>query len=462
MALWLRYDAGVRTISSTDTICAIVTPPGPGGLGVVRLSGPNSLNILMNIWRGSAIALKPRRLYLGSVTGIDRAMAVFMPGPATYTGDDVVELSAHGSPVIMRAILEACCAHGARPAAPGEFTRRAFLAGKLDLAQAEGVADLIAATSERGARLAADQLAGRLSDEVRAAGDALAKLRARIEAAIDFPEEEIDLPGAGTMTEMLEDVRRPIDALRATFREGRLIREGIRVAICGKPNAGKSSLLNGLAGRDRAIVHHLPGTTRDVIEEAIAIGGVAFHLRDTAGLRADAGDVEALGIERTRTEIAAADLVLAVFDGAAPPSDDDEALIAALDPAKTIVAINKSDLPQKLDVLRLADRFNSAPLATSAKTRAGLDELAAALSLRANASTAAHGGAVVTSVRHKALLDDAIVALDDADAALSRHDPVEFVAHHLALAQDKLGSITGAVTTDDLLDRIFSQFCIGK
>ena len=460
----LRYDADVRTISSTDTICAIATPPGHGSLGVVRLSGPNSLTILGNIWSGpiAPARFEPRRLYLGSVAGIDRAMAVSMPAPATYTGDDVVELSAHGSPVVLGAILGACCAAGARPAAPGEFTRRAFLAGKLDLAQAEGVADLIAATSERGARLAADQLAGRLSERVRAIGKAIAALRARVEAAIDFPEEGIDLPGETATAVETAAIRASIAALAATFREGRLVREGVRVAICGRPNAGKSSLLNGLAGGDRAIVHHAPGTTRDVIAETVSLGGIAFHLRDTAGLRVGADDVEALGIARTRSEIAAADLVLAVFDGATPLSTDDESLIAALDPSKAVVAINKSDLPQRLDRARLTAHIGGAPVATSAKTGAGLNDLAAALTARAGADAAAREGAVVTSARHKALLDDAAAALDAAHGALARRDPAEFTAHHLATAQDALGGITGAVTTDDLLDRIFSQFCIGK
>ena len=470
----------MQSFSEKDTICAIATPPGLGGLGVVRISGPRSREILSKLWRGqvSVSKFRPRTLYLGDITVfsnsrpkgngpdegfLDRAMAVFMPAPNTYTGEDIVELSCHGSPLLLSEIINSAAEAGARPAGPGEFTRRAFMAGKIDLVQAEGVADLIAATGERAARLAAEQLAGKLSETISSLGRELASIRAEVEAAIDFPEEEIDLPGADSTSARLEGVCANLDLLRSTFREGRLAREGVRVAIAGKPNAGKSSVMNRLCNRERAIVHSSPGTTRDVIEEAATIGGICFHLRDTAGLRAEAGEVEALGIARTHDEIASADIIVAVFDGSISPDDSDASVISRIDPARTIAVINKSDLPMVFDPKDLfGARAPSPPLSISAKSGAGFDELARELCRRTSSKAAALDGVVVTNARHKALLDEAGLSLDAALASFGRGEPAELSAQHLASAQEALGRITGAVTTEELLDRIFSSFCIGK
>ncbi len=495
----------MTTKAAEDTICAIATPPGAGGIGVVRISGPRAREVLTALWRGRVhpSQFEARKLYLGSITlplckgeseGVDRtvstspnpslqrrgitdtihgsritlhgfhdkALAVFMPSPHTYTGDDVVEISCHGSQIILSRILEACGAAGARIAAPGEFTRRAFLAGKLDLAQAEAVADLIGATSERGARQASEQLEGRLSAEVREAGSRLADIRAVVEASIDFPEEGIE-QWCGDIADRINDVASRVKKLTATYGCGRMIRDGVRVAIVGRPNSGKSSLMNRLAGRDRALVHHEPGTTRDVIEERVQIGGVEFRLRDTAGVR-DAGcEVEALGIARTREEIALADLVLAVFDGSREFGKEDEEVMACVCARPAITIINKSDLPERLKLP--SHDAQGIPLRISALTGMGMDDLSARLAaavLSEDNIAGAHESAIVTSARHKAALDDALTALKGGSDALAANDPIECIAQHLRSAQDALGSITGEVTTDELLDRIFSRFCIGK
>lgn len=458
-------------IDTLDTICAIATPPGFGGIGVVRLSGPRSHEILRGLWRGkvSVSDFKPRHLYLGEVIndekkrGIDRVLAAYMPAPSTYTGEDVVELSAHGSPVILRRILNACVSLGARPAQPGEFTRRAFLAGKLDLAQAEGVADLIAATSERAARLASDQLAGHLSKAVLKLGDTLANLRSELEVFIDFSEEETSALDRVAYSTRLKSLIKHLDALRSSFSEGRILREGMRVAIVGCPNVGKSSILNRLAGRESAIVHHEPGTTRDIIEEVIAINGLAVRLRDTAGIRNTAGEVEALGIERTRQEMQLADIVLAIFDGSKPWDENDEEVLSALDYSKTIALINKSDLPQEMDAQLITNHISvPSSIFVSALTGEGFAELSQRLFSAASFPCRTEDGVIIGNARHKMLLDSASQNLAKAFDSFENKEPSEFTAQHLSLTQEALGQITGAVTTDDLLNRIFSRFCIGK
>lgn len=441
----------------SDTICAIATAPGHGGIGVVRVSGSSSRNVLAKVWKGQIDAkdFEPRHLYLGEVAG-DRAMAVLMKAPRTYTGEDVVEFSAHGSPVILGRILDACVKSGARPAGPGEFTRRAFLAGKLDLAQAEAVADLINATTERAARLAEAQLSGALSAEVKALSEKLADIRAEIEAGIDFPEEEMPPFDRDAIMRRLGDIIASMKKLSATFKEGRLVREGAKVAIVGRPNAGKSSIFNRLAGQERAIVHHEAGTTRDVVEETVILDGVSFRLRDTAGLRDEASEVEALGIGRTHSEMESADVVLAVIDGSRRVEDSTPEMMGN---RNTLMVINKSDLPS---ALADKDLKNLSPIFASAKTGEGIDNIIRRLKEIASSNVAFGEGAVVSNARHKDAIDSALGALAKSWGSISTSEPPECVASHLRDAQDSLGSITGEVTTDDLLDKIFSKFCIGK
>lgn len=453
--------APVQVISNNDTICAIATPPGTGGIGIIRISGPAAFDILEKVWFGKVHPSKfrPRKLYLGGVNVVshDKVMAVKMSAPNTYTGQDVVELSCHGSQVVLRGILDACVEVGARCAGPGEFTRRAFLAGKMDLAQAEAVADIINASSERGARLAADQLEGRLSAEIGSIASELADLRGEVEASIDFPEEGIEVAGGfdARVTKIMSEISRLAD----TYESGRLARDGVRVAIVGRPNSGKSSIMNRLAGIDRALVHHEPGTTRDVIEECVSLGGAVFRLRDTAGMRGDAAEVESMGIDRAREELSRADAALIVFDGSVPFDAEDEEVLGRIEGIRSIFVINKSDLTQNFDATNLNGH---SPLRMSAMTGEGIDELVGKLSSLVSQGVGAEEGVTVTSGRHRAALDESRACLERAARACGGHEPAECVAQHLRGAQDSLGTITGQVTTDELLERIFSAFCIGK
>ena len=445
-------------LSNRDTICAVATPPGHGGIGVVRMSGPKAREILEKIWQGK---MEPHRfeshkLYLGDVTSIDRAMVAWMQAPHSYTGDDVVEISSHGSPLILKKIVEACITAGARLAEPGEFTRRAFLAGKLDLVQAEAVADLINSTSEASARAAQDQLAGRLSQEVHILHEELLGLRTLVEATLDFPEEDIDTIGQEKIAERLGAVRARMERLAATFLQGRLIRDGVRVAIVGRPNVGKSSLLNRLAGSERAIVHATPGTTRDIVEVTVTIEGVAFHLADTAGLRDGEHEVERMGIARARDAMAHADLLVVVVDGSEDLITEDHVLLDQTASRARIVCVNKCDLTKRKQ-LPLGHAVS-----VSALTGAGINDLCAALAKMVTVTPQEGSGAIMTNLRHKEALDAAIHELQSASAVLDHRDSTELMAHHLRTAQEALGKITGTVTDDDLLNRIFSNFCIGK
>jgi tRNA modification GTPase len=456
--------------SNTDTICAIATPPGAGGIGVVRMSGPAAFGILAQVWRGRPAPsdFEPRKLYLGAVgftghrsrvTGHDKVLAVKMPAPHTYTGQNVVEISCHGSRVILSGIVEACVASGARLAGPGEFTRRAFLAGKMDLAQAEAVCDLIHATGERGARLAAEQLDGRLSKEIGAIIAQLADLRGEVEASIDFPEEGIEVSG-GTFEGCAAAIASRVERLVQTYDAGRMSRDGVRVAIVGRPNAGKSSIMNRLAGLERSIVHHEPGTTRDVVEESVVIEGVQVRLRDTAGIRQAQEEVEAMGVARTREEVQNADVVLVVLDGTSPLDDRDAREFSG--DKRAVVVINKIDLGCVLCEMPFSA---SAVCRVSAKTGQGMDELAQALvsvALGPDAGGEAPDGATITSARHKEALCDASAGLRHAIAAQDAHESIECVAQHLRGAHERLAEITGEAATEAVLARIFSRFCIGK
>ncbi len=458
----------MQVISNTDTICAVATPPGAGGIGVVRMSGPAAFAILGRIWRGGTPVsrFEPRKLYLGRigianhesrVTGHDKVMAVKMPAPKTYTGQDVVELSCHGSQVVLKKILKACIAAGARPAGPGEFTRRAFLAGKMDLAQAEAVCDLINATSERGARVAALQLEGRLSQEIGGISSQLADLRGEVEASIDFPEEGIEVSGG--LEGRAAEISGRIKGLLATYETGRLAKDGMRVAIVGRPNSGKSSILNRLVGCERAIVHREPGTTRDVVEESVSLCGTLFRLRDTAGMRGGAAEVEAAGIARARQEIEMADLVIAVFDGSIEFGREDREVLDSITGARSVLVINKSDLPQRIGAGDLGARE---VLRISAKTGGGFECLTKALSASASPESGLEEGVAITSERHREALSSARSALAGSLETYRGRGPAECVAQHLKMAHESLGAITGEACTDAILDRIFSTFCIGK
>lgn len=412
-----------------------------------------------------------RRVYVGSVvdpgTGepIDKALAFGMCAPKTFTGEDVVEIHCHGGTLVTRRILETVCAQqGTRVAEPGEFSRRAFLNGRIDLAQAEAVADLIAARSEAGRRLALSQLEGNLSSSVERLRGVIVGARARCEVVLDFPEEDIPELEHTEVWHQIIRVRHELEALAATFERGRLRYAGARVALVGRPNVGKSSLLNALVGRDRAIVTAVPGTTRDVLEASVALDGSPVVLLDTAGL-CDASDlVEALGVERTRRAVEDVGCVLAVFDGSVELQADDGRIVEILRQGRTIAVLNKADLDTKVSDESVRALVGDAPLVrVSAKTQQGLNDLTAAIATVVfGAADAGENEVMLFRARHYDAVRQALSHIQRAEGAIVEGSPLELVASDLGLAATAMASITGEVTSEDVLDRVFADFCLGK
>jgi len=457
-----------------DTIVAISTPVGQGGIGIVRLSGPESLAILQGLFladgrgprRPSSRCLASHRLYHGHIvdpaTGrrADEVLAVYMRAPCTYTRQDVVEINCHGGVAALREVLGLCLAAGARPAHPGEFTLRAFLNGRIDLAQAEAVLDVINAETSASLRVAVEQLGGRLSGHVRDVRRRLVEALAHLEASIDFPEDEIPDRDVGA------DLAAAADALCELAREaerGILYRQGARVAIVGQPNVGKSSLLNALLRQDRAIVTPIPGTTRDTVEETISLRGVPVVLTDTAGLGDSDDAIEQLGMERSRASLARADLVLLVVDGSRPPDEADCRVAADVAAAgrPAILVANKADLPA---VDRHAAVLPSAPLArVSALTGAGIDALEERMLETILAGPATPGAEPLASnPRHRDLFRRALGHVEAAAAALAEGLEADLVAIDVSEAVTALGQVTGETAGEELLETIFSAYCIGK
>ena len=434
---------------SRDTIAAIATPAGRGGIGVVRVSGPAVPAISKRIIGSLPCARHAQFARFKDARGepIDEGLALYFPAPHSYTGEEALELQGHGGPVVMQTLLRACLDAGARLAEPGEFTRRAFLEGKLDLAQAEAVADLIDASSQEAARAALRSLRGEFSAAILRLSDRLVELRALTEAMLDFPEEEIDAVHRSDAASRLDAVRRALEEVLAKSREGSLLRSGIHVVLAGRPNVGKSSLLNRLAGEERAIVTPIPGTTRDALREPIQIQGVPLTLVDTAGLRDAADAIEQLGIERTRRELGHADLVLMVEEAGNPSPQ----LPGIGSEVERIVVYNKIDL---------APQFRAPPgaVSVSAKTGEGLEALRAAILAAAGWSSTGES-IFLARERHLRALEKARGHIEAARGELARW---EFFAEELRLAHGALGVITGEFTADDLLGEIFSRFCIGK
>ena len=442
-----------------DTIAAIATPPGRGGIGVVRVSGPSARAIASAVAGHLPEARHAALVSFRSADGslIDQGIALFFAAPHSYTGEDVLELQGHGGPIVMRDLLRRCVELGARIAEPGEFTRRAFLNDRLDLTQAESVADLIDAASTEAARSAARSLAGEFSRRVHALVDGLVDLRAHVEACIDFPEEEIDPADRRAQVSKLEALRNSLAALIAEARQGAVLREGLTVVLIGRPNVGKSSLLNRLAGEEVAIVTPIAGTTRDHVRATISVEGVPVHLIDTAGLREARDEVERIGVERTWRAIEAAGAGLLISSPDQPFAADDQELAARLPRQMPIARVlNKIDLSGGAPGLERMPA--GAHIAVSAKTGAGIAELRSWL--LETAGWRPHGeGLFVARERHLTALGEAGEGLLAATHALQAF---ELMAEELRLAQVALGRITGEVTADDLLGEIFSRFCIGK
>jgi tRNA modification GTPase len=444
---------------TADTIAAIASAPGAAGVGVVRVSGPAVPSIAQALL---GRVPQPRHAHFAAFRDaaselIDRGLLLHFPAPASYTGEHVLELQGHGSAVLLDALLRRVCELGARLARPGEFTERAFLNGKLDLAQAEAVADLIAARSQAGARAALQSMEGVFSRKVEALLQVLIALRVHIEAAIDFPEEEIDFLADPAIDRQLAVVRGELTELLREAQRGVRLNDGLRVAIIGRPNAGKSSLLNALAGSDRAIVNATAGTTRDVLRESLSLDGIALELADTAGLRETDDEVEREGVRRAHGELARADVALLVTD--APHAQNDLSLLAKLPSSvEKLLLINKIDLDQASPHHELRD--GAIWIWASAKTGAGLDALREHLKQLAGAGSGE--GAFSARRRHVHALQQVRVHLDQAAHLLTSSRAGELAAEELRHAQYALGEITGSYSSDDLLGAIFGSFCIGK
>lgn len=452
--------------SLDDTIVAIATPPGVGGIGIVRLSGPEAHTILRALFvgAGSADELAHRRLVYGRVVDpdsgrvVDEVLVTAMCAPATYTRQDVAEIHAHGGMVPLRAILELCLVHGARLAEPGEFTLRAFALGRIDLSQAEAVLDVIRAKTGRALEVAVGQLQGALSQRVRKVRAQLLGTLAHLQAQMDFVDDEIPEHHA---TEELAGAAATLSNLVDEAAKGIILREGVRVAIVGKPNVGKSSLLNRLLRSDRAIVTPYPGTTRDTLEETLDIRGLPVVLVDTAGIAEPQDPVEVLGIERSLRSLEGADLVLWVTDGAAPVSEEDRRLAVRLDRQRTVVVVNKNDLPRVSHPQQL---LNEAPcVQVSCLTGEGIEALEEQMAAMVLGGHLAVGErASLTSSRHRVLFVQALRAVEQARRTMSEGATPDLVAVDLQEAVYLLGQITGETASEELLDIIFTQFCIGK
>lgn len=450
-------------MTRTDTIVAAATAPGRGGIGIVRVSGPKTPEIAAVMLGDLPEARRATfaRFLDKNQQPIDAGLALFFPSPFSYTGEHVLELHGHGGPVVVESVVTRVLELGARRAKPGEFTQRAFLNDKVDLSQAEAIADLIDAGSREAARAAMRSLQGEFSEMVRGLTEAVVELRTYVEAAIDFPEEEIDFLADQQLETRLNRVRDHFDAVEQSARQGRLLREGMTVVIAGRPNAGKSSLLNRLAGYDAAIVTAIPGTTRDVLRERIDIDGMPLHVLDTAGLRESGDEVETEGIRRAQAEIARADRVLFVVDAVTDPDAraySEEKLRLPKDVPLTLI-FNKCDQAVGFPV---SDTISGPPrLLMSALTGDGLDLLRAHLKQTMGFHTA-EAGTVSARQRHLDALSRARAHVDEGERQLKERRAGELVAEELRAAQQALGEITGEFTTDDLLGRIFSSFCIGK
>lgn len=459
-----------------DTITAVSTPAGEAGIGIVRISGPDALRIADRLFhspKGRRPSLtRTHRILYGYVVDpennsmqVDEVLLSVMRAPNTYTREDMVEINCHGGPRPVARTLQIVCSLGARPAQPGEFTKRAFLNGRIDLSQAEAVLDLIRARSLEAERAAILQLKGGLSGKINACRDALTGLCAEIEARLDFPDEDSALEPLelSSLRARTEAVLGELRALSATYEEGRLLREGIKTAIVGKPNVGKSSLLNALLGQERAIVTGEPGTTRDTVSECMNAGGLSLELIDTAGIRESIHPAEKEGVKRSLRAIEEADLVIAVLDGSAPLTEEDFEVLRLLSPGKQklIIAINKSDIKDAWPASSVLKDWEHR-LRISALTGAGLAELKEKIKGLIRKDPGGASELIITSLRHKILLDQAEAGLRKTLAALREAAPLEIVALELREALQAIGGITGAVTSEDILDRIFSEFCLGK
>jgi tRNA modification GTPase len=451
-----------------DTIAAISTPIGEGGIAIIRVSGPQAFDLADLVFhsrRGRPSEFPSHTLHFGTIASngdvIDQVMLAVMRAPRTYTKEDTVEINCHGGVLTARKILGLCLQSGARLAEPGEFTKRAFLNGRLDLTQAEAVMDLIRAKSDRAHAAAIHELEGHLSSKINQARDRLLTILAHIEAHIDFPDEDLGPEVRADLLRGTEEILTFLRSLLATAREGKILRDGVSVAIVGRPNVGKSSLLNALVGKDRSIVTPIPGTTRDTIEESASINGVPFRFTDTAGIRRSRGTAEQIGVGRSRKTLAHSDIVLHVCDASRPLTTADSDIMKTCRDRTAILVLNKADLPRRL---RMAPAISKREhLFVSALRGQGLDTLQAKLVDLAYSGTVGSADVdVAINARHTASLESAYKYLTEASHMLVDGTALEIVSQQMRICLDCVGAIVGKTSTDDILDRVFSTFCIGK
>jgi tRNA modification GTPase len=453
-----------RELIAQETIVAISTPPGRGGIGIVRLSGPHALEIANALVR-TGTPLEHARARLAEVVDpergqkIDEAMVTYFAKPHSYTGEDLLEIAAHGSPVVLEMLVRLALRAGARLARPGEFTERAFLAGRIDLAQAEAVRDLIEAQTLYQARIAAEQMGGALSRRVQPAKQKLVELIALLEAGIDFAEDDVEVTPEQEIVTRIDTISSELAVLAQTFDHGRMVHDGLRLAIVGRPNVGKSSLFNRLLDRERAIVTATPGTTRDLVTDRLSLSGIPVELVDTAGLREAKNEAEVIGIRKSREALAEADVVLVVLDASVPLRNDERQLIASLAGRRALVVRNKSDLNTAADV---PPDLPIASVTTSALTGEGVQTLRETLAESVRNPAGESESGVLTSLRHFEAVSGAIAALGAVSEATGQKIPHEMLLLDLYAALRQLDGLTGETTAEDILNRIFSTFCIGK
>lgn len=454
-------------MQSTDTIVALSTPPGRSGIGVIRLSGARSLQIARALVQNESFAPEPNHARLQTVynfesgDALDRALITYFKAPHSFTGEDVVELSCHGSPVLLRRIIDLILSIEARLAGPGEFTLRALSHGRINLSQAEAVRDIINAQTEAAIKHAARQLKGELSNYLQPIKDSLLNIIVPLESSLEFVEDDLPELAAERIISNLGELLDKIENLTVTFRSGRLFKDGLRVTLAGRPNVGKSSVFNSLLSSERAIVTDVPGTTRDSLSEMISLEGFPVLLMDTAGVRATADKVEYLGVERTRRAIADADLTVVVLDGSEPLAQEDIEVLAEVVDLPHLIVLNKSDL-ESFNSNGLGINRGVPVLSVSAKTGAGLDDLRAAILKPFANSDTQDGGLLITDARHYDLLRRTQGALETSAHLLEQRASEELVLTGLYDALRFLGQITGETTTEDILSQIFTTFCIGK
>ncbi len=451
-----------------QTIAAIATPMGQGGIGVIRISGTKAFSILEGIFKGEK-PLQDHRLTYGKIMDptsgkmLDEVLVVAMKAPKTYTCEDVAEIHCHGNYVALNQVLELCFRRGAKPAQPGEFTKRAFLNGRLDLTQAEAVIDVVKAKTSASFEVAMDQLEGGLAKEVKILREKIKDILVNITVNIDYPDEDIEEVLYESLEENVGSLGKQIEKLMATARQGKILRQGLKVSIVGKPNVGKSSLLNALLREERAIVSEIPGTTRDVIEEAFNLGGIPIQIVDTAGIRDTGDQIEQLGINRSKASVNEADFVILVLDGSKELEKEDIHIMDNLGSVPYLVMINKEDLPQKIEESKIREKLNDVPvLSLSLKKSRQIEILEKAMKREILEADVLESQGLVTNIRQENSLKEAEAALKDALHMVEKREALDFIEVDMIRSYELLGEIVGETVSDDIIDEVFSRFCLGK